>query len=194
VVNFPSYTVRQSESQYPWLRTYETAGGAHVDVWRDVEGGKALVRDLGLPASFCPAPANAINPLRTGYYESAAMENLTRWIAAGVEPPASRFMELTTTSAGAVALARDADGNVIGGVRPPDLRTPIGTYLESNTGPGFCGLYGGFTPFSAARLDQLYPQRGAYVSRFVQGVSDAVRERYLLQADAAQLRKEMLAQ
>lgn len=194
VVNFPSYTVRQSESQYPWLRTYETVGGAHVDVWRDVEGGKALVRDLGLPASFCPAPANAINPLRTGYYESAAMENLTRWIASGVEPPPSRFMELTTTGAGAVALARDADGNVIGGVRPPDLRTPVGTYFESNSGPGFCSLYGGFTPFSAARLDQLYPQRGAYASRFVQGVSDAVRERYLLKADAVQLRQEMLAQ
>jgi hypothetical protein len=194
VVNFPSYTVRQSEPQYPWLRTYETAGGSHVDVWRDVEGGKALTRDLGLPASFCPAPANPINPLRTGYYESAAMENLIRWLSSGVEPPPSRFMELTTTSTGAVALARDADGNVIGGVRPPDLRTPVGTYLESNSGPGFCGLYGGFSAFSEARLKQLYPQHGAYVSRFVQGVGDAVRERYLLQADAAQLRQEMLRQ
>jgi hypothetical protein len=194
VVNFPSYTVRQSESLYPWLRTYETAGGSHVDVWRDVEGGKALTRDLGLPASFCPAPANPKNPLRTGYYESAAMENLIRWINDGIQPPPSRFMELTTTSTGALALARDTDGNVVGGVRPPNLRTPVGTYFESNTGPGFCGLYGGFSPFSASRLEQLYPQRGAYVSSFVQGVSDAVRERYLLSADANELRQEMLAQ
>ncbi len=192
VVNFPSWTVRQNEAQYPWLRTYELAGGSHVDLWRDVEGGKALTRDLGLPPSFCPAPATAKNPLNTGVYEAAAMENLVRWIKSGVQPPPSRFMALTNTSTGAVALARDADGNVIGGVRPPELRTPIGTYLESNSGPGFCGLYGGFSPFSAARLDQLYRNRGAYVSSFVRGVARAVQEGYLLNTDAEQLRKEMI--
>jgi hypothetical protein len=121
------------------------------------------------------------------------MENLVRWIRNGAEPPPSRFMTLSTSSTGAVSLARDADGNVIGGVRPPELRTPIGTYLESNTGPGFCGLYGGFAAFSAARLEELYSNRGQYVSRFVRGVNDAVRERYLLQADAAALRAEIIA-
>jgi hypothetical protein len=194
VVNFPSWTVRQSEAQYPWLRTYEVAGGSHVDTWRDVEGGKALVRDLGLPPSFCPAPANPINPLRTGHFESAALKNLIRWIKSGVQPPPSQFMALTTSSAGAVALARDADGNVIGGVRPPQLRTPTGAYLESNSGPGFCGLYGGFAPFSAERLDALYRNRGAYVSSFVRGVARAVQEGYLLNADAEQVRTEMIRQ
>jgi hypothetical protein len=194
VVNFPSRTVRQSEAQYPWLRTYEVAGGSHVDLWRDVEGGKALSRDLGLPATFCATPAVPKNPLRTGHFEAAAMENLIRWIRSGVQPPPSQFMALTTTSSGAVAVARDADGNVIGGVRPPQLRTPTGTYLESNTGPGFCGLYGGFAPFSDARLEELYRNRGAYVSDFVRGVARTVQEGYLLNADAEQIRSEMIEQ
>lgn len=192
VVNFPSYPTRQSEQQYPWVRTYEIAGGSHVDSWRDVEGGQALVRDLGLPPSFCPAPANPKNPLRTAFYESAAFSNLIRWIRFGVRPPPSQFMELTTTSTGAFALARDADGNVIGGVRPPELQAPTGTYLESNTGPGFCGLYGGFSPFSAERLDELYPHRRSFERAFVRGVWDAVRDRYLLPADAVTLLRETL--
>ncbi len=192
VVNFPSYPTRQSEAQYPWVRTYEIAGGSHVDSWRDVEGGQALVRDLGLPPSFCPAPANPKNPLRTAFYESAALSNLIRWIRHGVQPPPSRFMELTTTSTGAFALARDADGNVIGGVRPPELQAPIGTYLESNSGPGFCGLYGGFSLFSAERIDELYPRRRSYEREFIRGVWDSVRDRYLLPADAVTLLRETL--
>lgn len=192
IVNFPSFPTRQTGPDSPWLRYYEVAGGSHVDVWRDREGGQALVRDLGLPPSFCPAPANPKNPLRTSYYEAAAIHNLNRWIAHGVAPPASRLMELTTTPSGTFALARDVDGNVIGGVRPPELQAPIGAYLESNTGPGFCGLYGGFRAFPDTRIAELYPTRGAYVSRFVRAVADDVRNRYLLPVDGLQLLKDTL--
>ncbi len=192
VVNFPSYPTRQDSVNFPLLRLYEVAGGSHVDVWRDREGGQALVRDLGLPPSFCPAPANPKNPLRTGYYEAAAIANLSRWVARGVAPPPSRLMELTTSPTGTITLARDADGNVIGGVRPPELQAPTGAYLESNTGPGFCGLYGGFRPFTDERLAELYPTRGAFVARFAKGVANNVKDRYLLPADARQLLRDTL--
>lgn len=192
VVNFPSYPVRQTEPDHPWVRTYEIAGGSHVDAWRDVEGGQALTRDLGLPPSFCAAPAVPKNPLKTSLYESAALHNLAGWLA-GRRPPPSRLMQLDPLPAGGFALARDPDGNVIGGVRPPELRAPIGKYLESNTGPGFCGLYGGFDPYSAARLQELYPRRGAFTRQFVHGVIDAVDERYLLPADGIALALQVLA-
>lgn len=192
VVNFPSFPTRQSEPLYPWVRTYEIAGGSHVDVWRDVEGGQALVRDLGLPPSFCPAPANLKNPLRTAYYESAALNNLDRWIRVGARPPPSQFMQLTTSASGAVALARDADGNVLGGVRPPELQAPTGRYLESNTGPGFCGLYGGYSPFTAERIAALYPTNRAYERAFTRGVLEALRHRYLLPVDAAALLRDTI--
>ena len=183
IVNFPSYPVRQSEDDYPWLRFYEMAGGSHVDAQLNAVGGQALVRDLGLPPSFCPAPAIPYNPIVIGYVQSALLDALDRWIATGAEPPPSRFVELMT-DAGSVVLARDENGNAIGGVRPPDIRVPLGTYVESNTGPGFCGLFGGFDPFSDAELASLYRNHGAYVSRFKQAISSSVREGFLLREDA----------
>ena len=189
VVNFPSWPVRQNDVDYPLLRFYETAGGSHVDANLNAVGGLALERDLGLPPSFCPAPAIPYNPIRIGYVQSAAMEALENWIAEGTAPPPSRFMELTTVN-GAVALSRDADGNVIGGVRPPQIEVPLGTYVESNSGPGFCGLYGGFAPFDEAEVKARYRNHGGYVSRYTKEVQRSVEEGFLLREDAAAQRTE----
>lgn len=188
VVNFPSYTVRQTGTAYPLLRTYEMAGGSHVDSHLGFIGGQALVRDLGLPPSFCPSPANPLNPIRIGYVQAAAMKALDLWIARGITPPSSRLLELTTDpSTGATVLARDANGNAIGGVRGPAIDTPLGAYVESNSGPGFCGLFGGFRPFEADKVAALYPTHGAYVRQFVEAAVHAVWERFLLPRDAATL-------
>jgi hypothetical protein len=188
VVNFPAWPVRQSEADYPLLRFYEMAGGSHVDANLNAVGGLALERDLGLPPSFCPAPAIPYNPIRIGYVQSAALEALENWIAVGATPPASRFMELTTVN-GTVALSRDADGNVIGGVRPPQIEVPLGTYVESNAGPGFCGLYGGFAPFDEEEVRLRYRNHGGYVSRYTQEVRRSVAEGFLLLEDAAAQRR-----
>ncbi len=188
VVNFPSYPTRQADADYPWLRTYEMAGGSHVDSHLAVIGGQALVRDLGLPPSFCPSPAIPFNPIRIGYVQSALMQALDRWIQTGAPPPASRFLQLDTSGASPV-LARDADGNAIGGIRPPDVRVPLGNYVEANSGPGFCGLFGGFDSFNAGVLQSRYRNHGSYVNQYQQAVQAVVHEGFLLKADADALRK-----
>jgi hypothetical protein len=180
VVNSGAYLVRQSEAVDPLLRFYEGAGLTHVDTYLDLIGGQALVRDLGLPPSFCPSPALPINPIRNGYVQAALLEMLDNWIAKGTTPAASRYLELTATN----TLARDADGNVIGGIRPPDIQVPLGTTIETNTGPGFCGLFGAFAPFSNARLAQLYPNHGKYVSQYTKAVQENVKDAFLLPEDA----------
>jgi hypothetical protein len=166
------------------LRSYEIAGGSHVDGWRNLYGGQALVRDLGLPPSFCPAPANPYNPIRTGLYEAAALRNLVNWIKYGSAPPPSRFIEVAKDANGKTVLAHDANGNVLGGVRPPEEQAPLGVYLESNIGPGFCGLYGGYKPFDATLLHSLYPSRKTYLEQFEEGIDRDVKGRYLLREDA----------
>lgn len=180
VVNSGAYLVRQNEAVDPLLRFYEGAGLTHVDTYLDLIGGQALVRDLGLPPSFCPSPALPINPIRNGYVQAALLEMLDNWIDNGTTPAASRYLELTATN----TLARDADGNVIGGIRPPDIQVPLGTTIETNTGPGFCGLFGAFAPFSDARLAQLYPNHGKYVSQFTKAVQDNFKDGFLLSEDA----------
>lgn len=187
VVGFPSYTVRQSEPGSPWLRFYEMAGGSHVDARLNELGGQALVRDLGLPPSFCPSPAVPYNPINIGFVQAALLDRLDNWVANGKEPPASRFMELDMS--GPVSIKLDADGNAIGGVRPPEVEVPLGTYLPNNTGPGFCFLYGGFAPFSEMELDQRYRNHGSYVSKMVRAIKRSGKEGFLLKEDAAALRR-----
>jgi len=85
-------------------------------------------------------------------------------------------------------MLKDAVGNVVGGVRPPELEAPRGVYKESNSGPGFCRLYGGFVPFAPEKLREMYPAAGAFASKFDAATAKAVKERFLLPEDAALLR------
>ncbi len=186
VIGFGSYRVRQDDAEFPLVRTYEVAGGSHVDAHLDEVGGFALARDLGLPPSFCPKPDAAYNPVRTGFYQSAALDILDRW-SRGTTPPASRLYSLSEEN-GKTVMLKDAVGNVVGGVRPPELEAPRGVYKESNSGPGFCRLYGGFVPFAPEKLREMYPAAGAFVSKFDAAIAKAVNERFLLPEDAALLR------
>lgn len=191
VVNFPSYTVRQSEADNRWLRFYEMAGGSHVDARINEVGGQALVRDLGLAPSFCPDPAVPYNPVIIGDVQSALLDRLDQWVASGKKPPASRFMELTP--APAVSIVLDADGNAVGGIRPPLVQVPLGAYLPTNTGPGFCFLFGGFEPFSDAQLSQRYRNHGAYISKMTRAIKRSQREGFLLREEARRLRREAVS-
>jgi hypothetical protein len=186
VIGFGSYRVRQDDQEFPLVRTYEVAGGSHVDAHLDEVGGIALARDLGLPPSFCPKPDAAYNPVRTGFYQSAALEILDRW-SQGTPPPASRLYVLQVED-GKTTMKRDALGNVIGGVRPPELDAPRGVYLESNSGPGFCRLYGGFKPFGTEKLKELYPSPDSFVNAFDAAITRAIKDRFLLPEDALTLR------
>ena len=186
VIGFGSYRVRQDDKESTLVRTYEVAGGSHVDAHLNEVGGIALARDLGLPPSFCPKPDAAYNPIRTGFYQAAALEILDRW-SRGVSPPASRLYSMTEEG-GETVMTKDAVGNVVGGVRPPELEAPRGVYLESNSGTGFCRLYGGFVPFRAEKLKELYPSTGSFSTEFDDAIDRAVKDRFLLPEDASVLR------
>ena len=192
VVEFGAYNVRQSESDNPMMRFYEMAGGSHVDEEINFIGGQALVRDLGLPPSFCPNPAVPYNPIIIGFVQSALLDGLVHWISHGAEPPASSFVDLVFPG-GIAEIALDAHGNAIGGVRPPQIEVPLGTYLPNNSGPGFCFLFGGFDEFDEGTLDTLYPNHGSYVSQMAREIKRSQREGFLLREDAATQRRAAAA-
>jgi hypothetical protein len=96
----------------------------------------------------------------------------------------------------------DADGNMVGGVRHPNLAAPIGTYTGWNLRAegygegGQCAGSGSFIPFAETRaermasgdprlsLEERYADHAAYVSAVRAAADELVGERLLLQADA----------
>lgn len=185
VIGFGAFTSRQPDS--PTFRMYEMAGGSHVDVQsNELLFGTAWARDLGFSPVTC---ANLINPIRIGHLETSSVHLLDRWVRDGTPPPPSQLITLVS-SGGVTSIARDADGNAIGGVRLPTINVPLGTYRENNTGSGFCFLFGSFLPFDEAKLAELYPTHGNYISQITQTAKESVKAGFLLEEDAEQLRTE----
>ena len=80
---------------------------------------------------------------------------------------------------------RDAYGNVLGGIRTPQVDAPIATLSgQGQMGMLFCLLFGTTTPFDAATLAALYPSHDAYVSAFDAATKRAVRAGFILEPDA----------
>ena len=134
-----SVRVRQDEGvanvadyDQPNLRTYEVAGTSHVDFWGSVVGSKVGEYQFGVPAtdnpqSGCDLP---MNPQRTGIPLSAIQHRMARWIQYDELPPPNYFIEWDGQFP--LSWTRDADNNVIGGVRPARINVPLGSYYGSN--------------------------------------------------------------
>src|SRR5262249_27233577 len=125
------------------------------------------------------------------FVQNAAFENLLLWIDFGIAPPHGASIQVDTTTTPA-HIVRDAHGNALGGVRTPFVDVPIATFVPFDTVPpttafsGFCVLYGFNTPFDDATLATLYRNHGDFVSQFVHGTNEAVRDRFWLVSDAIQ--------
>jgi hypothetical protein len=189
VIGFGSHNIRQTEPTFPMIRTFEMAGGAHVDLATSKSGGKALRRDLGLP-NFGASCDLVINPIRIGFVQSALLEITDQWVRGTAPPPASRLLSLATDSTGTTTVVTDDDENAVGGLRPATLETPLGTYLPTNGGDGFCFLFGGFKAFSETELKRRYPTHQRYVNRVTEQVKRAILERFLLQPEAESLQAQ----
>ena len=117
-----------------------------------------------------------------------------------------RALPPTRGDAYTVLVARtDADGNMVDGVRHPNLVAPIGTHTGWNLrragfAPGEqCGGAGSFVPFattSAERqatrdprrsVEERYPDQLAYVRAVSEAADALVRDRLLLEDDAGQI-------
>jgi len=96
----------------------------------------------------------------------------------------------------------DPDGLDIAGIRPMEIRVPLGTNVGWNVrAPGFrvpklCGLNGSFVPFAVTKTERLamgdprkslqerYKNHQGYVEAVEKGAAKLVHERFLLAEDA----------
>ena len=187
-------------------RLYQVAGTAHdtgpVQVTTNVEQYRR--HDLPVPgARIVELPSDA----RLDLLARAVYALLDRWVADGTPPPRADRLVLTEENypdhPEAARLARDADGNAVGGIRPPWVTTALARYQpHSSPVPEGCRpspwmpmtdptaiawMVGHMTPLSAGVLRSRHPTREQYLERFNQDCLDLVRQGFLLGEDVEPL-------
>lgn len=129
----------------------------------------------------------------------SSMANLDAWVARGTEPPASALMPLSekavdknvlhapTHLAKAVVLApsRGGDGNILGGVRLPDVEAPLGAHgLQNTVDKDPCRLSAGYEAYPMTVVKARYGSPADYTNRISEAAARLVERRLLLQEDA----------
>ena len=115
------------------------------------------------------------------YTINAALSALQVWIETGERAPSAPRIDRVgppPTSA-SEKLARDPDGNTIGGLRSPVIEVPVSTYDGED-----CIQAGTSTAYTPDRLAELYPSHKDYVQQLLTAIDKAVDDRYLRCADA----------
>jgi hypothetical protein len=189
------------------FRLWEVAGGSHFDYYglfvgpTDTGNGQGAIANLAgmqSPPSAvaglgtCAEPINASG---THWVLDAAVWWLNQWVVNGLAPPIPPLMDVTTTPGEPVVFATDANGNVIGGVRTPQVDAPVATLSGvGNSGGlgGFCSLFGRTIPFSPSQLAALYPTHQQFVLQWDAATLKDLFGGYLLLPDALELENSAL--
>jgi hypothetical protein len=157
------------------IRTWEVAGTSHADAY-EVGGALSLLK--------CTTPIN--NGPQHNVVQ-AAFAAFNKWVDHGTPPPSPPRFRLASTNPAALAL--DAHGNVIGGVRTPAVDVPISTL--SGAAPAgtsaLCSLFGQSTPFTPTELASLYHSSSNYLAAYTASLNKAIAGGFILAADRASL-------
>jgi len=157
------------------IRTWEMAGTSHADAY-----------ELGVGAGFlgCTTPVNS-GPQHE--VAQSAFVAFLHWVDDGKQPPTSKPFTLSPTAPAALAL--DAHGNVVAGVRTPPVDVPVSTLSGAPPAGSstLCGLFGSTVPFSQQTLVALYGSKANYVAAYTANLDRAIAAGYVLPADRASL-------
>jgi hypothetical protein len=157
------------------VRTWEIAGTAHADAF--TVGAAASVIGCTTPVNSGPQH----NVVQAGFTA------FDKWVDNGTPPPSPPPFKLSSTHPAALAL--DAHGNVIGGVRTPAVDVPVST-LSGAPAAGsnsICGLFGSTVAFTPAQLASLYGTQSNYIAQYTKSLDKAIASGYILSADKASL-------
>jgi hypothetical protein len=172
---------RQDDSNH--LRTWEVAGESHVNYDVNQTRIPFLVRDgLPLPNTSTCVKQPTMSRVPVSHVLNAVYGHLVAWIRRGTPPSTAPRIELTSVSP--PVAARNELGNALGGIQLSQLAVPLATNTGVNSGPGFCFLYGSYTPFDQATLDSLYHNHDSYVDKVAHVDHYNLEKGYILEIDA----------
>ena len=172
------------------FRQWEVAGSSHVDLDFELEYAKVrLKRDGKSPETAeprmpdCALPAFSRIPFR--HVMNSAYEHLVAWVQDGLAPPEADFLK-TSKGIPDFEFARDAFGNILGGIRLAMHEVPIAKNTGMNNGNSpFCYLYGSHEPLSKETLKNLYPTADSYVQAVREIVKKNIGAGFILPSDGS---------
>ena len=179
-----SHYVRQDDMGR--FRLWEIAGGSHTDEHTLSPKNPPTPSVAGSPCEF------RLNSARSHMVVAAAVRGLHEWTRKIASPHKAPRIDLGPDIDADDPVARDADGNALGGIRLPQMEVPIATIdgLVNPAAPGapplfqsFCRLFGRTQPFSEAELDARYPSRVGYVIAFHDAAVAVGERRWVLPED-----------
>src|SRR6185437_2731264 len=115
----------------------------------------------------------------------AGFTAFVKWVVHGTPPPSPAPFRLQSTHPAALAL--DAHGNVVGGVRTPAVDVPVSTLsgaAPSGTSP-ICSLFGSTVPFTPQTLASLYGTKAHYLKEYGADLDRDIKAGYLLPSERA---------
>lgn len=185
-------------------RLYQVAGTGHIESWAgDRHSNHATLAGLGqsLPA---PEIRERRGDGRLDLVARAVFALLDRWVADDVPPPsAPRLSWDGPAFREGRDLERDADGNAVGGIRPPWIEAPLARYAPHGTpasvptstldwtpmadadfGAWLCAT---MDPFPGDELRLRYRDGDGYRAAFTEATAHLVAAGFLLADDAAEV-------
>jgi hypothetical protein len=155
--------------------TWEVAGTAHAD-GSTLRYGASSGEVWGSPGSFDAEEfCGSVNEGPQGLVLRAALEALRAWAVDGTPPPTSPRLETVGS-----AIARDADGIALGGVRTHVVDAPASVESgETDAESVFCSLFGSSTPLPPEALAARYDDHADYVAQVAASLDAAVEAGFI---------------
>jgi hypothetical protein len=177
-----------SDDENDVYRLYEITGAAHVGPFGP---GLPSAADLAIagvdPSTAVPDCAEPPSTYPVGMALNAIWVQLDDLLVRG--QPLGRVARVDVDATGQLVL--DAQGNVQGGLRLPQLDVPLAAYAGTSTprvgatgSQPLCAFSGSMRRFDVPTLKAAYGTRAAYLKRFNAAVDAAVAARGLDPADA----------
>jgi hypothetical protein len=175
--------VVNSEFEATPMRYVPAADAEHVRIWEVAGTAHGRARPRGETRD---THGWVVNPLTWSPVYDAGLRALRRWVGEGVPAPTQPWIETDPNAAD--ALRRDRDGNVVGGIRLPELAAPTHEYRGMSFGAGRAPLFGSARRLPDDVLLARYPTRAVYVERWNAAVDDLVASGAMRPEDAAEAR------
>ena len=168
-------------------RYYVVTGGAHSnkifapDPLDEIQ--MKAGRDAGYLLGFKPDPKTGLthtsSNLDMDVYFNAVLERLDRWAAEGIAPPSVAVPDKSKL---------DEYGNMLGGIRSPQIDVPVAAYTGSANGEWFSTDGSSMVYLSDEQIAKRYPEgKAQYLREYQAAVDQTIADGWVLEEDRQRL-------